>query len=81
MSAPNSEALNYKFQDKTEKLCPFRKRTNAFKTFISSPNSIVISSSADAEWTEEEFLPCLKEKCQAWHTTTYEWSYCGLTIK
>ena len=78
MSAPNSEALNYKFQDKPEKLCPFRKRTNAFKKIISSRHPTSTSSLADAEWTEEEFLPCLKEKCQAWHTTMYDYSYCGI---
>ncbi len=44
------------------KLCPFRKETRMtnykYNSFGGNPVDTVY---------EEEFLECLKEKCQAWH--------------
>lgn len=45
-----------------DKLCPFRKRTYFMKTYGEQEFN---TSSNKAEWTEEEFLPCLGEKCAA----------------
>lgn len=59
------------------KLCPFRKITSAYY-YQSEQNPKVVTEMKNAEWTEEEFKPCLKEKCMAYYTTTYDYSYCGL---
>ena len=68
-----------KFQDRPIKLCPFRKVVYAYY-YQSAAHPKLSTSMKCAEWTEEEFMPCLKEKCQAWHTTTYDYSYCGLAF-
>ena len=57
-----------------EFLCPFRKRTNfmdyndkgAWRTLLER-----------AFYTEEEFLPCLKEKCAMWHSID-NFGFCGM---
>ncbi len=50
----------------SEKLCPFRRKTFALAV-VNIPNTneqkIVEKSFSDATFLEEEFLPCLKEKC------------------
>lgn len=53
-------------QKKTIKLCPFRKITSAF-FYQSELSPKVVTSMQHAEWTEESFAPCLKEKCSAYY--------------
>ena len=48
------------------KLCPFRKITSAYY-YQSELNPKVVTEMKNAEWTEEEFVPCIKEKCRAYY--------------
>lgn len=56
--------MSYEFQDKPTRVCPFRKRTSAYY-YQSEKSPKVVTSIQHAEWTEEEFMPCLKDKCSA----------------
>jgi len=51
------------------KLCPFRKKTvfyqNDYTTRIEGEK--VMLNLPRAEWMEEEFLPCIREKCAVWN--------------
>ena len=60
MSTTNSEVSNYKVQEKTGLLCPFRKRTYFMETRGKQEYN---TSSTKAEFIEEDFLPCIKERC------------------
>lgn len=51
--------------DKSVKFCPFRKITSAYY-YQSELNPKVVTEMKNAEWTEEQFAPCLKEKCRAY---------------
>lgn len=53
-----------KFQDRPIRLCPFRKATYAYY-HQSEANPKLSTSMRCAEWTEEEFMPCLRDKCSA----------------
>ena len=73
--SPNSIALNPKEINKnaSEKhdysplLCPFRKRT----FYMASNNDGEFSTYVGkAEFTEEDFLPCVKEKCMKFNRVT-----------
>ena len=46
-------------------LCPFRKRTNFMDRNDKGGSWITLLEYA--RYTEEEFLPCLKEKCMMYH--------------
>lgn len=67
MSTTNSEVSNYTFQNKTGPLCPFRKRTYFMKTYGEQEFNI---SSNKAEFIEERFLPCIKERCMKFNRVT-----------
>jgi len=76
--SPNSIALNPKEINKnaSEKrdyslLCPLRKRTYFMETRGKQEFN---TSSSKAEFTEEEFLPCIKERCMKYNSVTG----CGL---
>lgn len=53
----------------TPKLCPFRKKTifyqNDYTTRVEGEK--VMLNLPRAEWMEEEFLPCIREKCAVWN--------------
>lgn len=53
-------------QKRSVKLCPFRKITSAYY-YQSELNPKVVTEMKNAEWTEEEFVPCIKEKCRAYY--------------
>ena len=54
------------FQKRSVKLCPFRKITSAYY-YQSELNPKVVTEMKNAEWTEEEFAPCIKGKCLAYY--------------
>jgi hypothetical protein len=56
---------NRTFQNKPVKFCPFRKVTSAYY-YESELSPKVVTEMSNAEWTEEQFAPCLKEKCLAY---------------
>ena len=71
---PNSMTLNSKElnNNSPEKhnyslLCPFRKRTYFMETRGKQEFN---TSSSKAEFIEEEFLPCIKEKCMRFNRVT-----------
>lgn len=47
------------------KLCPFRKVTRAYTTNPQNERKFV-TGMQHAEWTEEEFLPCIGNKCASY---------------
>lgn len=53
----------------TPKFCPFRKKTifyqNDYTTHVEGEKVMV--NLPRAEWMEEEFLPCIYEKCAVWN--------------
>ena len=53
-------------QDKSVKFCPFRKITSAYY-YQSELNPKVVTEMKNAEWTEEQFAPCIKGKCLAYY--------------
>jgi hypothetical protein len=48
------------------KKCPFKKEVNYYNEYASG--DIFRSSINSADFSREEFLPCIKEKCMAWET-------------
>lgn len=58
------------------RFCPFRKRT-IYKA-RNSRISYFSTRMEDAELSEEDFLPCLKERCAVWNK---HYEQCGLTNK
>lgn len=57
------------------KFCPFRKRTY----FMASNSEHTFNVHIErCEFTEEEFLPCLKEKCIMWNDLKHN---CKMTNK
>lgn len=74
ITGPNSIALNPEEinNNTTPKhnhvlLCPFRKRTYFMETRGKQEFN---TSSNKAEFTEEDFLPCVKEKCMKFNRVT-----------
>ena len=55
------------------KLCPFRK-----KTYVMASSSDYSFNTYLTELFEEDFLPCLKERCAVWNK---HYEQCGLTNK
>lgn len=61
-------------ESKTEELlCPFRKST-VFMDCDEKHSWPTLFS--QAYYMEEDFLPCLKEKCMMWHGRTDNTGYC-----
>lgn len=52
-------------QKQSTELCPFRKITSAY-----------YSEMNNTQWTEEEFAPCIKEKCRAYYEKNLGFSTC-----
>ena len=69
--------------DKSVEYCPFRKTTSAYY-YQSELNPKVVTEMKNAEWTEEEFRPCIKEKCRAYYeknlgfSTSFTVPFCKL---
>ena len=57
-----------KFQGTPLKLCPFRKKISAYY-YQSEIHPRAITSMSNAEWVEEEFMPCLRGACSAFFKT------------
>ncbi len=49
-----------------KKLCPFRKETYFMINTMGGPRTT--NNPSEAEFTQERFLPCLKEKCIKWNS-------------
>ena len=59
---------------KKEFFCPFRKQT----FFMDCDEKEAWPTTLkQAYYMEEEFLPCLKEKCAMWHSID-DFGYCGI---
>lgn len=61
------------------KLCPLRKETYYYTdTIIESQCITALSRVPDAEYTQETFLPCLKDRCMFYNLNSRN---CVLTYK
>lgn len=60
-----------------EFFCPFRKQT----FFMDCDEKNAWPTTLDqAYYMEEDFLPCLKEKCAMWHSVD-DFGFCGINEK
>ena len=62
-----------------KKLCPFRKITGAYY-YGNEEHPEVMTTMRLANYTEEEFLPCLEGKCMM-YIQTWSDGYCGFNKK
>ena len=80
-SAPMNTAINEP-EPILDIFCPFRKKTCFYDDFLSvgaeergEPPKRIITNIGKATYSEEEFLPCLREKCSAYG---YVYPHCNL---
>ena len=72
-AAAQNEKMNIEHKPEETPVCPFRKRTYYM---AGNPNHSWNVHVEKADYLEEDFLPCLKDKCALYN---YHYKQCGMS--